>query len=100
MCASKVNRLTLIAPPCFIYEARPPPRRPGGGPGHARGRARPRGGDGGDDDEAAAVYGCYVAVTLCDGRCEPPNAAFPSADERDAPLVNGGWARCCQGRLD
>ncbi|KAI8469832.1 MAG: hypothetical protein J3K34DRAFT_511818 [Monoraphidium minutum] len=72
MSAATLNRLALLAPPSFIYEARPPAARQHGRGGGARGGGGGGGwADGGDEDEgdeSEVAYGCYAAVTLCDCR--------------------------------
>lgn len=68
VCAQLLNQLVLLAPPSFIYAAKPPvaaTRAARAGRQH-----RPGGGVDDNDEEQATVYGSYAAVTLCDCRCK------------------------------
>jgi hypothetical protein len=75
MWESTLNRLVLLQPPSFIYEARPAAagqsrRGLGGGRLAARRGSGAGAGLGGEDDgeeeDGLAVFGCYAAVSLCD----------------------------------
>jgi len=75
MWGSTVNRLILLQPPSFIYEARPPPFHHHSTQHGSRGRSarRGRGGPGDEEgegeEEGTVAFGCYAAVSLCDCRC-------------------------------
>lgn len=67
VCSQLLNELVLLAPPGFMYAARPPSAA---GRAAKAGRQR-RSGVGAaldGDEEKATVYGSYAAVTLCDCR--------------------------------